>query len=117
MTFGTVTVHTGNPDPSWAVHAFCRVMEKARSLGFVPRTEHVLAEHLFRGEAKVVFYTGGGSGGILALVESEDGLDADDAYEIHMFIAEKQRERRRRKAAQAIEARDERAVTESEPTQ
>lgn len=85
------TIDLNDADPTEIINAFLHVMNKQRSLGLCPRTEHALAEHLFRGDASIVFYSN--AGGILSLVESKD-TDADDVHDTMMFLLERRKARR-----------------------
>lgn len=97
-----VMVDIDDADPTAAINAFLQNLNKQRELGLCPRTEHVLAEHLFRGDAKIVFYSS--ARGIISLVESDDMLDDDDAMETLLFIAERRKKRKAKKAAEAASA-------------
>ena len=102
MTFGTVTVNTANPDPSWAIHAFLRVLEKQRALGLIPPTEHALAAQLLSKSAKVLFYSS--ASGISALVMDDDALTDEDAFEMIEFVMTRRKERlRERREAEAAQ--------------
>jgi hypothetical protein len=101
--FQTV-VDCGSPDPTNAINAFLHNMNKARSLGMIPRTEHVLAEHLFRGDAKVIFYSS--LKGVMSIVADDEILSDDDDLEFLKWIVERKKahlQRRREKAAIAVE--------------
>lgn len=104
-----VSVDLNDADPTEAINVFLHVMAKQRSLGLMPRSEHMLAEHLLRGDAKVIFYSN--SNGLISLVEGGE-IDLEDAHETMLFILEKrkarairERETREALAASAIEAR------------
>lgn len=105
--FPTITIDTKNPDPTEAINAFLWCMTKARELGMLPPTEHTLAEHMFRKDAKLIFYSS--AGGITALCMDEDALDDDDAFEMIEFVAARRKKNlaakreREREAAQGIE--------------
>lgn len=102
-------------DPTDAINAFLHVLNRQRGLGLCPRTEHTLAEHLFRGDAKIVFYSS--ASGIISLVQS-DGSDDDDAFDTVMFIMERRKERRRKRReaeAAAMQAPEEAATPHPGP--
>lgn len=101
MVERTTLLELDSPDPTKAINAFLWNMNKARSLGFTPKSEHVLAEHLFREDVKLIFYSS--ANGVISLCGSEDVLDEDDSVEILKFVVERRRESiRKRKAAVAI---------------
>ena len=87
----TITVQTSNPDPTPAVNAFLWVMSKIRSLGMIPKTELTLAEHLLRGDARIIFYSS--AGGIMSLVQSDESIDDEDALDVLEFIMERRKKR------------------------
>ena len=90
------------PDPTTAINDFLWSMSKARSLGMTPCTEHTLAEHLFRRDAKVILYSS--MNGVMALVGDDDLFEADDDLLLLRLAAKRKRERTRRaKAVEAIE--------------
>jgi hypothetical protein len=95
-----------SPDPTAALNAFTWAMANARKLGFTPRTEHSLIEHLIRGDAKVIFYSTIG-GDLVSIVESEDAFP-DDTSEDEWFelieLMSRQRGRRRRARIEAERA-------------
>lgn len=99
-----ISFEADNADPTWAIHAFQRSMDKVRSLGLVPRTEHVLAEHLFRGEANLLFYSS--ANGVMSLILDDSDLADDDPFEFIMFVMERRKKHHaeKRRAAKAIEA-------------
>jgi hypothetical protein len=98
------SIDLNDADPADAINAFLHVMNRQRSMGLCPRTEHTLAEHLFRGDASIVFYSS--AGGILSLVESRD-IDPDDAHETIMFLLERRNARARKARAAAAEQANE----------
>jgi hypothetical protein len=103
--YPAITVATWNPDPSNAISAFLWCMAKARDLGMVPPTEHTLAEHLFRKDAKLIFYSS--CGGITALCMDEGALSEEDSFDMLLWVAERRKKRlaeARAAAASAIEA-------------
>lgn len=89
--YPNIMVQTSNPDPTMAVNAFLWIMNKIRSLGMVPKTEHTLAEHLLRGDAKIIFYSS--AGGIISLVQDQESVDDDDAFDVLEFIMERRKRR------------------------
>ncbi len=91
------------PDPTKALLAFQWSMAAARRLGLTRRTEHVLAEQLIKGEAKIVFYSSGG-GGVSSLILDDNALTWEDEFETIKFVYERRalRLRERRAAAKAI---------------
>jgi hypothetical protein len=94
-------VDRDNPDPTDAINAFLWNMNKARSLGFTPSTEHIMAEHLFRGDVRLIFYTS--LGGVVSIIADDDALDADDTFDTVKFMFERIKARKqRRKAATAV---------------
>lgn len=95
MQYPTITVHTSNPDPTLAINAFLWVMGKIRALGMQPKTEHTLAEHLLRGDAKIIFYSN--EDGVISLVQKDKSIDDIDAYEVLEFIIERRKKRAREK--------------------
>ncbi len=101
-----VMVDTSNPDPTKAIDAFLWCMVKARELGMSPPTEHVLAEHLFRKSAKVIFYSS--MSGLTSLVMDEEAMDDigdDDMFDFMMSVLKRRKEgRRAKREAQRIEA-------------
>lgn len=113
VRYPAITVVTSNPDPTDAINAFLWCMAKARELGMMPSTEHVLAEHLFRKDASLVFYSS--SGGVTALCMDEDALSDEDTFEMLQFVAERRRkrlhEKREAEALAAQEAEDTAALT------
>lgn len=114
--YPVITINTRDPDPEMAINAFLWCLHRARDLGFVPPTEHCLAEHLFRKDAKVIFYSS--SSGVTSIVMDEaslNNLDEDDTFEFitNMLQRQAQRRREKRNAASGIEARsDETALAE-----
>jgi hypothetical protein len=112
-----VMVDIDDADATDAINAFLHVLNRQRALGLMPRTEHTLAEHLFRGDAKVIFYSS--SGGIISLVQDEESINDEDAFDMVMFIMErrKQRARERREAAitSAIDARSDETLQAAQP--
>ena len=88
-----ISVNTDTPDPTDAINVFLLNMVRARELGFVPRTEHALAEHLFRQDVKVMFYSS--ASGIVSLVSNDDW--DEDAFETVQFLMERRIASRRRK--------------------
>jgi len=98
-----VMVDIDDADPADAINAFLHVLNKQRSLGLSPRTEHLLAEHLLRGDAQIVFYSSGG-GGCIALAQDEQSLNDEDAFETVMFILERRKKRLQERRAREAEA-------------
>lgn len=99
-----VTVDIDDADPTDAINAFLHNINRQRALGLCPRTEHELAEHLFRGDARIVFYSN--SGGIISLIEGGE-IDYEDAEEMLMLILGKRK-------ARAARLREEREAAAAE---
>lgn len=113
MAQRTVLLELDSPDPTKAINAFLWNMSKARSLGFMPSTEHIMAEHFFRGDVRIVFYSS--SGGVISLCADDDALDSDDSFEAVKFIMERvaaRRKGRREEAAEQIKLSAETAELE-----
>jgi hypothetical protein len=96
-----------SPDPTNAINGFLWNMNRARELGFAPSSAHTMAEHFFRNDVKLVFYSS--ASGTIALCADDDALDADESFEVIQLVMERVKERRRklreeREAASAIEA-------------
>ncbi len=96
MYYPKFTIDTSNPDPTQAISAFLWTMAKARELGMLSPTEHSLAEHLFRKDARTILYLN--SGGICSLVMDDEALD-DDTFEQVLEVFVRQRRRWRERAA------------------
>ena len=98
-----VSFDAHDADPQNAINAFLWSMAKVRALGLCPRTEHQLVEQLFRGEAKLVFYSS--MNGVTSLICDDTAFDDDDAFETIKFIFERRKVRRseRQEAAVSIE--------------
>lgn len=107
------------PDPTAAIGAFYHAMHKARQLGLAPRTEHQLAEQLFRGEAKILFYSGGMGAGCVSLVLDDDILEWEDQFEVIKFVMERHgsRKKEQRALAKSIEAFAKAALEEAAPVE
>lgn len=104
MTYPIITINTSNPDPTNAINAFLWCMAKARELGMMPPTEHILAEHMFRRSAKIIYYSS--MSGVTSLVmdeEAADGLEAEDALDFAIAVMKRRKERHREKRA-AVDA-------------
>lgn len=101
-----VRVDINSADPTDAINAFLHALNRQRALGLCPRTEHILAEHLMRGDAKIVFYSS--ASGIISLVQDDESINDEDAFEVLKFIMERRKrrakERRLDAPVQAIEA-------------
>jgi hypothetical protein len=96
-----------SPDPTNAINGFLWNMNRARELGFLPSNAHTMAEHFFRDDVRLVFYSS--AFGTIALCADDDALDADESFEVIQLVIERVKERRRklreeREAASAIEA-------------
>lgn len=111
-----VTVNTVNPDPTDAINAFLWTLQKARELGMSPPTEHLLAEHLFRKDVKIMFYTN--SGGIWSLVMNDEAeLDEDDMFDLYTELVSRIiKSRRARKAAKVAKEAAQGIVTGTDET-
>lgn len=92
MTNQMISVDTANPDPANAIHAFLCCMNKARSVGFSPPTEYLLAEHLFRRDVRVMLYSCGEKGKFSICMDDWSLSDEDD-LEMILWFAERRRRR------------------------
>lgn len=100
LKYPTFQIDTRNPDPTVAINAFLWTMAKARELGMMPKTEHQLAAELLSGDARCLFYSN--SGGVQSIVMDDDALSDDDAFEMIIWIAERQKKRRKEKREAAF---------------
>jgi hypothetical protein len=106
-------IDTNNPDPTSAINAFLWCMNKARSLGMTPPTEHILAEAMFRGSVSCMFYTSGQTG-TMSLVCDEGSLTDDDSFEFMMELAKRRKLRLQERKKAEQEEREASAVQELE---
>jgi hypothetical protein len=112
--FPTIAVQTQNPDPTPAINAFLWVMPKIRSLGMTPKTEYTLAEHLLRGDAKIIFYSS--ADGVISLVQSEASINDEDAFDMLEFVMRRRKKRlQERRAKTANPQQSEINDTPAEP--
>jgi len=95
----SIVCQTTDPNPAQPILAFLWSLDAARKLGFTPPTEHVLAEHLFRKNAKILFYST--MDGVFSLVSSEPYVD-EMHDEIIQLIANQGRRRRQRQPARRM---------------
>lgn len=94
------SIDLDNADPTAAVNAFLHNLNKQRSIGLTPRTEHVLAEHLLRGDAKIIFYSS--MSGILSICmddTAQNDFDDDATFDLVMNVLRRRSERRKAQRA------------------
>lgn len=98
-----MTIDLDDADLTDAINAFLHVLNRQRALGLCPRTEHMLAERLLRGDVGILYYSN--SKDVFSIVESKsaDDDEFDDTMEIIELIAKRRtRQKEARAAADAL---------------
>lgn len=102
-------IDTASPDYTQSRNAFFIAMNNARRMGFAPPTELVLAEHLMRGEVKILYYRSSSSD-VFSIVQNEGvdfwDEDSDDILALISQAAKRRREKRLRPSKREMLAED-----------
>lgn len=90
-----------SPDPTEAINAFLWNMNKARSLGFTPPYKWVVAEHFFRDDVSLLYYSA--RGGALLFNAKDETFDSEESWDFLRTLMDRIVERRKVKEAAEVQ--------------